>query len=308
VFYDRTGPTPISDLLHFNGAYLLKFIVPNSSYGVTPAELAATPTSEVTLNPGARIPYTVQYSAGVEGQITEHSALSAMYVGSRGIDLFRSLDANAPVPQAYAIIPAPTLGQVREIESDGYQKGNALEVTLQGRPSRYFSGQVQYRLNKTENNTSGITFFPANSYDPSSEWARSDNDRRHKLDVLGSSQPMRFFTLGVGLSIYSGLPVNVTTGSDNNGDGVVNDRPPNTPRNSLPGPDLVNLDLNLSHDFVFSKAPEHAKTLTISGGAFNLLNHVNDMTYIGVITSPFFGHAVASQPPRRMQFSLQFKF
>jgi Carboxypeptidase regulatory-like domain len=308
IFYDRTGPSPISDLLHFNGVTLLRFIVQNPSYPVTPTELSGTPTSVVRLAPGSRIPYTIQYSGGVEWQVTAHSTLSVMYVGSRGIDLFRSLDANAPLPPAHTVIPNPALGQIREIESEGGQKSSALEATFQGKPSRYFTGQVQYRLSKTDNNTSGITFFPANSYDPMADWAPSDSDRRHKFDLLGSSQPNRFFTLGLGLSIYSGLPVNVTTGADNNGDGVVNDRPPHVPRNSLPGPGLINLDLNLSHDFVFSKIPEHAKTLTVSVNSFNVLNHVNDTTYIGVITSPFFERAVAAQPPRRMQLDVHFKF
>jgi hypothetical protein len=308
IFYDRTGPTPISDLLHFNGETLLRFIVQNPGYPITVSELAGTPTSEVTLDAGARIPYTIQYSAGAERQVTPHSTVSLMYVGSRGIRLFRSLDTNAPLPPQYTVIPNPALGQVREIQSDGYQKSNALEVTFRGKPSRYFTGQVQYRLSRTDNNTSGITFFPADSYDPSAEWARSDNDRRHKFDLLGSTQPIRFFTLGLGLSIYTGLPVNETTGSDNNGDGVVNDRPANVPRNSMAGPGLINLDLNLSHDFVVSKVPEHAKTLSVSVNSFNVLNHVNDTTYIGVVTSPFFGHAVAAQPSRRMQFNLEFKF
>jgi hypothetical protein len=114
--------------------------------------------------------------------------------------------------------------------------------------------------------------------------------------------------LGVGLSVYSGLPVNVITGSDNNSDGVVNDRPLNVPRNAMHGPGSINLDLNVSHDFRLSKSREHAKTLAVSLNSFNALNHVNDVTYIGVITSPFFGRAVAAQPPRRMQMNLQFKF
>jgi hypothetical protein len=308
IFYDRTGPGPISDLLHFNGVTLLRFILENPAYPFTPIELTGTPTSVVTLDPQARIPYTLQYSAGVEQQVTANSTFSATYVGSRGADLFRSVDANAPLPPFYAAIPNRAVGQVREIQSEGYQKSNAVELTFRGRPSRYFTGQVQYTLTKTYNDTSGITFFPANSYDPSNEWARSDLDRRHKLDLLGSSQPTRFFVLGVGLSAYSGLPVNVTTGSDNNGDGVVNDRPFNVPRNSMHGPGLINLDLNVSHDFALSKSREHPKVLSVSLNSFNVLNHVNDVTYIGVITSPFFGRAVAAQPPRRMQVNLQFKF
>ena len=41
--------------------------------------------------------------------------------------------------------------------------------------------------------------------------------------------------------------------------------------------------------------------------AFNVLNHENDTTFIGTITSPFFGRTVSTQPPRRMQLNLQFK-
>src|SRR5207253_2153154 len=32
IFFDRTGPTPIADLLHFNGVNLLRFIVENAPY------------------------------------------------------------------------------------------------------------------------------------------------------------------------------------------------------------------------------------------------------------------------------------
>jgi len=96
----------------------------------------------------------------------------------------------------------------------GNQKaeGKAPELTFRGKLSRYLTGQVQYTLSKTHNNTSGITFFPADSFDPAKEWARPDLDRRHKLDLPGSSEPTRFFTLGFGLSVYLGLPVNCRRG------------------------------------------------------------------------------------------------
>ena len=308
TFYDRTGPRPIADLLHFNGENLLRFIVDHPTYPVTPASLIGVPTSVVVLNRAARIPYTVQYSIGIERQLTGKSTLSATYVGSRGINLFRSIDANAPRPPDYLARPNPDLGQERQLQTEGYQKSNALELTFRARANKYFNGQGQYTLNKTYNNTSGVTYFPANSYDPLADWARSDNDRRHKFDLLGSAQPTKFFTLGLALSLYSGKPVDVTTGSDNNHDGITNDRPTGVSRNTLHGPGLVNLDLNVAHDFVLSKSRKEAPTLTVSLNSFNVLNHKNDVTYVGVITSPFFGRAVQAQPPRRMQLDLQFKF
>jgi Carboxypeptidase regulatory-like domain len=306
-FYDRTGPRPISDLLHYNGTTLLRFIPVNPVYPETPESLAGVPTSVVVLDPRQRIPYTIQYSIGIERQVTAKSTLSATYVGSRGIDLFRSIDANAPLPETI-LRPNSNLGQERQIQSDGYQKSNALELTFRGKPSKFFSGQVQYTLSKTYNNTSGITYFPENSYDPAADWARSDNDRRHKFDLLGSMHPAKWITVGAALSLYSGKPVNVTTGSDFNHDGVVNDRPGSLPRNTLHGPGFVNLDLNVAHDFVLSKRRKEARTLTVALNSFNVLNHQNDVTFIGVITSPFFGQPVAALPPRRMQLNLEYKF
>ncbi|MCU1303366.1 MAG: hypothetical protein JWQ87_3650 [Candidatus Sulfotelmatobacter sp.] len=309
VFYDRSGPSPIGDLLHFNGVNLLRFIVdqPLVSYPINPALLAQVPTSIVTLDPKSRMPYQIQYSIGVERQVTAKSTFSAVYIGNRGIDSFRSIDANAPIGGG-TVLPNPTVGQVRQIQSEGYLKGNALELTFRGKPSKYFAGQVQYTLSRTDNNTSGITFFPANSYNPNADWGRSDNDRLHKFDLLASSQPTRFFTLGAALSLYAGKPVNITTGADNNHDGIINDRPAGTERNTMPGPGTINLDLSLSHDFPLSKRKGETKVLSLSLNSFNVLNHPNYLTYIGTISSPLFGQPVAAQPPRRMQLDVQFKF
>jgi len=79
-------------------------------------------------------------------------------------------------------------------------------------------------------------------------------------------------------------------------------------RNSLPGPGLIGVDLNLAHDFTISKSSKEPRILTIALNSFNVLNHENDLTYIGVVTSRFFRRAVAAQPPRRMQLDLEFKF
>jgi hypothetical protein len=322
-FYDRSGPRAIADLLHFNGVNLLRLILPETSsgfvpYPVTPQDLIGVPTSLVVLDPRARIPHTLQYSFGIERQITAKSTFSATYIGMRGVGLFRSRDINAPLPPLYAARPNTTIGQERQIESDGYQKGNSLELIFRGKPSKYFSGQAQYTLGKTYNNTAGITYFPGNSNYPWQDWARSDNDRRHKFDLLGTFAPTHLFSLGVALQAYSSKPVNVITGLDTNGDGVFNDRPAGgvAPRNSKHGPGLLNLDMNVEHDFHFHKDKENkgGRTLTVGLNVFNVLNHVNDLTYNGVIgpdggpVNPNFGQPSAAYPARRFQLNLEYKF
>jgi hypothetical protein len=187
IFYDRTGPGPIGDLLHFNGVNMLRFLLDSPAhYPVQPGDLAGVPTSIVTLDPRTHIPYALQYSIGVERQVTAKTTLSAVYIGNRGMDVFRSIDANPPLPGS-VVRPNAPVGQVREMQSDGYLKGSALELTFRGKLNKYFSGQVQYTMSRTDNNTSGITFFPADSYNPAADWGRSDNDRLHKFDLLAST-------------------------------------------------------------------------------------------------------------------------
>jgi hypothetical protein len=324
VFYDRSGNRPIADLLHFNGSNLLRLILPLETngtvpYPVTPVDLVGVPTSLVVLDPRLRIPQIVQYSFGIERQITSKSTLSATYVGTRGVDLFMSRDINAPLAPDYLARPNSAFGQIRQMESEGYQKGNSLELTFRGKPTKYFAGQAQYTLGKSYNNTSGLSYFPGNSNFPNLDWARSDNDRRHKLDLLGTFEPSSLLTFGVALQAYSGKPVNVTTGQDLNGDGVFNDRLNGglAPRNSLHGPGLLNLDVNVAHDFHFKKEKKDGPVLAAALNMFNILNHPNYVTFIGVTPgfnldgspiNPNFGSPASAYPGRRFQLNLECKF
>lgn len=314
LFYDRSGPRPIADLLHFSGegTGLFRYILPLQAGGVvpfpvTPSDLQGVPTSLVVLDPRARIPSIFQYSFGIERQVTAKSTFSATYIGNRGMGLFRSRDINAPPPPNYFARPNSALGQVRQIESEGYQKGNSLELLFRGKPTKKFVGQAQYTLGKSYNNTSNIRYFPGNSYHPWLDWARSDNDRRHKFDLLGTFAPSDLFSVGVALQAYSGKPVNVITGRDDNHDGIFNDRPPGGARNTLHGPGLLSLDMNIEHEFHFGKEKKGGPSATIALNVFNVLNHVNFVDYNGVL-GPNFGQPSSSLPARRFQLNFEFKF
>ena len=306
VFYDRTGPMPIGLLLHFNGVTLRRYLIDNPVFGSP--DLGNNPTSVVTLAPHAIIPYTVESSFGVERQLGKSSTVSANWINLSSRHMFRSIDVNAPPPPNYSARPDTALGQNQQFQSEGVQAGNALELTYRGHLTSYFNGQIQYRLSKTYNNTSGIISFPADSYNPKAEWSRSDPDQRNRLNLLGTVSADRWLDLGLVLQLYSGMPFDLTTGADNNHDGVLTDRPAGVPRNSGHGPGYANLDLNLSHTFLVGHHAEQPENLRIGLSSFDVFNHPNDMPYIGVITSPFFGQAVAANPPRRMQVSMEFTF
>jgi hypothetical protein len=109
--------------------------------------------------------------------------------------------------------------------------------------------------------------------------------------------------------LYSGQPYNETTGRDDNHDGLANDRPPGVRRNSLQGPGYADLDVRWSRDFFLTAdKKDKGPTVTLGFDAFDVLNHVNYVTYIGNLSSPFFGKPVAAQQTRRIQVSFRFRF
>ncbi len=241
-------------------------------------------------------------------QFTKSSSISASWINLSSRHIFRSIDANAPLPPIYDARLDSALGQYQQFQSEGQQFGSALELTYRGHLTSYFNGQIQYRLSKTYNNTSGIMFFPAGSYNPKAEWSRSDPDQRNRLNLLGTVHAGRWIDVGMVLELYSGMPFDITTGADNNHDGVLTDRPTNVPRNSGHGPGYANLDLNASHTFSLGHRAKDPENLHIGLSSSDVFNHPNDLPYIGVSTSPFFGQAVAAEPPRRMQISAEFTF
>ena len=310
VFNDRSGPVVIADVLHSQSGGLTRSVISNPGYPdpfASTGVAAAQPPSIVRLAPDVRIPQTVQYSAGLDHQLQKATTLSLMYTAARGFHLFRSRDINAPLPPLYRARPNSAYGVIRQVESTGRQDSDSLTVTLRGRVTRWFNGQMQYTLSRVYNDTNGIASFPANDYDLSGEWARADFDRRHRFLVLGRVSVVKAIDLGVGLTLNSGGPFTETLGGDvyNNGRGRA--RPLGVGRNTLEGGGFATLDLRASREVRFGTGKD-ARTMTFGLDAFNLLDRVNYGTYVGTVSSPLFGLPVSARPPRQLQISARLKF
>jgi hypothetical protein len=162
---------------------------------------------------------------------------------------------------------------------------------------------------RARNDTSGINAFPANSFDLTGEWGRADFDLRHRFNLLGTVKAGKYFNLGMNLALNTGAPYTLTTGRDDNRDSQTLDRPIGVGRNTLEGPGFAQLDLRWSRDFFLNRAKkEKGPKVTFAADAFNVFNRVNYPGYIGNLSSPFFGSAVAARPVRRVQFSVRFSF
>ena len=140
----------------------------------------------------------------------------------------------------------PLLKSISQIQSSESSAYNALQVSLQKQLSHGFSAQGFYvwskDLQSLDLDTAGNTGNSAGT-DPEDnnlhylDRQRSDYDQRHTLAMsivykpnYGiSNRPLRFavngWTITSIVRLQSGQPVNVTTGSDINADGINNDRP-----------------------------------------------------------------------------------
>jgi hypothetical protein len=144
------------------------------------------------------------------------------------------------------------------------------------------------------------------------------------------------FRLGTSIRVQSALPYNITTGRDDNGDTISNDRPAGVTRNTGRGRALVDLSTRLSWSMGFgtraatTQGPQvrilrgdNADPLRDMPGAdmqnmrfglelyvqaFNLSNRMNALNFSGVLTSPFFGQPTSAAPPRRVEVGTRLTF
>jgi outer membrane receptor protein involved in Fe transport len=311
VFYDRTGDGAMLEVERSAAGRLREYELLDPAYPNPLADgltLDSQPTSIARLAQDLQIPYSAQAGMSVERQIARALTFTVNYTGARGFRLFRSLDVNAPPPPAYLVRPDAEHAVIRQFESTGRQWNHSVQFTLRGKAGRFFNGSVQYALSQAKNDTNGIMTFPANSYDLSGEWGRASYDQRHRFDMVGSLKPVPWFALGVNLSIRSGRPYSLTTGTDDYRNGTTNARPVGVRRNSLQGPGSARLDLRWNQEFPLRKHRKDGPSVTVGIEVFNALNRVNYSGYIGNMSSPFFGRATSAQPPRRIQLSLRGMF
>jgi hypothetical protein len=311
IFNDRSGPVAIADLLHYQPGGLLRELVTDPGYPdpfATAAVAASQPPSIVRLAPDVQIPFTVQYSVGIDHQLQKSTTLSVTYTGARGHHLFRSRDINAPLPPLYLSRPDPSFGAIREIESNGHQSTDSLQATVRGKLTKWFNGQMQYTLSRAYNDTNGVASFPANDYDLAGEWARADFDRRHRFLLLGRGSAGGLFDLGLGVTMTSAAPYTESLGGDPYGNGRGHARPAGISRNTLEGAGSEMIDLRASKDLKLGAGSAKSHSMTIALDAFNLLNRANYTSYVGTVNSPLFGHPVAARAPRELQVSARLKF
>jgi outer membrane receptor protein involved in Fe transport len=186
-------------------------------------------------------------------------------------------------------------------------KWNAIRLAMRQRFSIFnVNANYSFQENAGDLSWDGAFATPSNNYDLAAEWASVP---RHSLNLsINSRLPLGLF-LTTSYYVRNGNPYSITTGKDDNGDGIVNDRPPGVGRLTKIGPWYQSVDLNISKAFQMTHTQNGGgANLNVFANMTNALNKTNLGTPSGVITSPFFGKSTYASNPREIEVGARFQF
>jgi hypothetical protein len=340
IFYDWYDSQFYEQTLRVDGSRQVDLVVRNPGFPdpFSGGGAIVLPSSRYLQAGDLKLPTTLRSNVGIERMVGKIARVNVAYSFSRGRQLFRGRNVNAPF--ADGTRPDPAAGNITQVEStarsEGHVVNTGLNVNLPWHRTFLF---VNYAFAHVNNDTDGPFSLPANSFDPGAEWGPGLGDIRHRVAGMFNMNLWAGFKIATTFSASSAAPYTITTGRDDNGDTVSNDRPAGVGRNGARGSSRWDAGGRLSYTFGFGRRPGAdgagggQQVIMIRGGggdlpiggfsggsedkrwrielyvaATNLANHTNLMGYSGVMTSPFFGQPTSAGPSRKLEVGARFGF
>jgi hypothetical protein len=333
-FYDWIDASLYKQTLQVDGVRQRELNVTNPSYPELPnADTDATSvTNKYVWSDSLALPSSHRFNVGFGRDLMKDVGLNVGYTYGWGRGRLRGRNLNAPVDAAR---PNAGFANIVALVSDAEAKTQMVNVNLNVTKLNWkrFFFFANYTWTKSDTNTSGAFALPANGDVLGTEWGPSSDDIRHRGGVSLRIAPIRNLDVSLNGRAQSGSPYNVTTGHDDNGDGLFSDRPVGVSRNSARATTQWDLGGRVSYGWGFGVRSQSSgggpTTMVMGGGGMggfggaaadkrfriefylsgqNLLNRANYVGYSGVVTSPFFGQPTNVMNPRKVQMGLRFEF
>ena len=204
-------------------------------------------------------------------------------------------------------------------------------MNFKGRVTSRDMFQVAYTLSSYKTTTeSDASITQQDDLNKNDSYGYGDYDQRHRFVFSGYVTLPWEIQLGGVLTARSGVPFNITAGTDNIPNGTVNDRPNlvagtsvgtddmkdrasfvnpgrgvagDLPRNAGRRPSYWTLDARIAKRF--RMGPTSIEGIV---EAFNLTNRVNYNGFIGNLASPQFGTPNTAFDARQVQLGVRFEF
>jgi len=315
------------------------------------------PVSGGVLDPNSKVNYTQNWNLTLEQQLPSNIAVSLAYVGNHGEHIMGSRQFNPAVYGPGATTGNensrrlyPGLGAVELAQSYEYSIYNSLQANLVRRARNGLTLLSNIVWSKTIDNNSSATegnTGPPNPFNLQSGRGPADFDQTLRYNLSVNYPTPHFALHGIGgqlvnnwqinaiVTIDSGLPFTLLSGTDRSESGVGNDyadtnpaytaaRPAgvskvaeyfntkyfvpaaigtfgDTSRNILRGPGYADVDSSIFKD-IHTGERIHAQ---FRAEAFNTLNHTNFSNPVATASSGTYGQITSAGSPRVFQFGLK---
>jgi hypothetical protein len=193
---------------------------------------AASASQIDTIAPSYHSPYTEQFGASLERQLTKASTFTFTYLHSFGVHQLVVRDSNAFLPGTYqyqsttltGTRPDPSLGIVDQYFPEAVFKQNQVIVNIRAQLSTKLSmmGFYNWTVANSDGNASSN---PSNSYNLNQDYGRASFVRPQMLFLMGNYTGPWALSFNPFLVAQAGRPYSVTTTSDLTGDNFFNSRP-----------------------------------------------------------------------------------
>jgi hypothetical protein len=187
-----------------------------------PACVSTGQSIQYETNPNLHAPYTMQTGVTLERQLTKVANITFTYLTSRGVHQFYTDNINPINP---ANPPSTPVNPILQYESEGIFKQNQFIVNGSIRMGAKLSLFGYYTLNYSNSDTAGPTTLISIPGQPGKDYGPSAYDIRNRIFVGGTFSLPHAFRLSPFAIYSSGIPYNITTGTDPFGDLAYNVRP-----------------------------------------------------------------------------------
>ena len=338
VFYNWLGSNVYEQTLRVNGVRQQEINIVYPTYPELTGDVAISATNKYALG-DLEMERIYRYSAAIDRTVTPKLRASLTFSLARYGNQLRGLNLNAPVN---GVRPDPSFANIIEVVSDAsmhtidvvpdfsinFAGGVRNANTAKWNPLRTVV-RFNYRYRRAHNNSDGaFGVSPTGSLDD--QWSYASSDTRHRMRASFSTQALRNLNAQLSWNANSGAPYTITTGTDDNGDSIFNDRPLLTPRNSVRLPWRSTFSANVSYTIPIGAAPieggggrggpqraQNAQTgrrggrqkgITLNVSVNNLTNRANYSGFSGVMTSQYFLQPTNVSNPRQVDVSLRLNF
>ncbi len=225
IFYDRFAAGNILNSVRQNGVTQRSYFIENPDFYPSipaPASLTSIQPTVYRLAPNLRSEYYITEGITASRSILGQGNLSVTFNHIQGVHLNLSRNVNAPLD---GVRPLGGTQNVYQYSSDGNSTINSLRTNYYFPLGKHAGLWGTYVLRYQQSDSSGASSFVSNSYNVRADYGRPTQVARQRVYTGGWWEIGRGFNGSLFLATHTNTRFNITTGSDNNGDSIYNDRP-----------------------------------------------------------------------------------